>query len=89
MLYVVGKEGCSRCQEIKEELDKSNMDYGYIDYSKESRQRKRDIVTIVREENDGKLPLVFNVIWDDESSRFSYFVIPEDELTMYIKELGK
>ena len=77
MLYIIGRSNCKSCSEVKVALQNNNIKFIYLDFDKDIEQEaKREYAKMIREENNGYLPLIIN----------NGIVIHEDELYAYIKE---
>ena len=65
MYKIYGKRDCSRCDQVKNILNKRNIDYEYFDISTEDKY----IIKLIREKNNNLYPLIMN---NDEVVSLSY-----------------
>ena len=58
MLLVVGKIGCTKCEELKARLVAKDVQFEYLLFEALDRDTKRKISALVRNENNGHFPLI-------------------------------
>lgn len=61
MLTVIGKIGCVKCVELKEQLTKDKVEFEYILFDTLPRLEKQKYAKLIREENDGHFPLAIEL----------------------------
>ncbi len=58
MLTIIGKIGCVKCVELKEQLSKDGVEFKYLVFDRLPIEQKKKYAKIIREENEGHFPLV-------------------------------
>lgn len=58
MLTIIGKIGCVKCVELKEQLSKDGVEFQYLVFDRLPIEQKKKYAKIIREENEGHFPLV-------------------------------
>lgn len=69
MITVLGNYGCGKCKIIKQELDKKDIEYRYVNLSDLDIEEKQKFVSKAKEEGRRKLPIIFKndeIINDEE-----------------------